>query len=121
MSAALKGSAARVQAALEALGAAFRIREFPASTRTSAEAAAATGCRVEQIAKSLVFKASSSARPVLVIASGGNRVDEAKVSKLLGEPIERADANFVRASTGYVIGGVPPVGHSSPLEILGSF
>ncbi|MCK5275370.1 MAG: YbaK/EbsC family protein [Alphaproteobacteria bacterium] len=92
------------------------MREFPKSTRTAAEAAAAIGCEVAQIAKSLVFRARASGRPVLVIASGANRVDEKAVAALIGEKIGRADAGFVRAATGFAIGGVPPVGHDKPIE-----
>lgn len=115
MSGGLKGSAQRVQAALDAHGLAAEVREFPAGTRTSAEAAAAIGCTVGQIAKSLVFRARTSDRAVMVIASGTNRVDEKAVAARLGEPIGRAAADFVRARTGYAIGGVPPVGHREPL------
>ena len=111
---ALKASAQRVQAALAASGFAFEVREFPASTRTAAEAAQAIGCTVGQIAKSLVFRAGASDRSVLVVASGANRVDEKKVGGLLGEKIGRADADFVREKTGFAIGGVPPVGHAQP-------
>ncbi len=111
MKSATAASALRVQAAL---GSAYVVLEFDASTRTSAEAAAAIGCAVAQIAKSLVFRAETSGRAVLVVASGVNRVDEAKVGALLGEAIGRADAEFVRAKTGYAIGGVPPVGHAEP-------
>jgi len=110
----LKDSARRVQDALAARGFDFSVREFPKSTRTSAEAAAAIGCAVAQIAKSLVFRARASGRPVLVIASGVNRVDEKAVAALLGEKIGRADADFVRAATGFAIGGVPPLGHATP-------
>ena len=110
----LKASAQRVQAALAELGFAFDVREFPESTRTSAEAAAAIGCAVGQIAKSLVFRARQSGRPVLVIASGANRVDENKIGRLIGEKIGRADAAFVREKTGFAIGGVPPLGHAEP-------
>ena len=110
----LKESARRVQAALDAHGLALKVREFPASTRTSEEAAAAVGCSVAQIAKSLVFRARESGRPVLIVASGANRVDERKVAALLGEKIERADPDFVRARTGFAIGGIPPVGHLEP-------
>jgi prolyl-tRNA editing enzyme YbaK/EbsC (Cys-tRNA(Pro) deacylase) len=70
---------------------------------------------VEQIAKSLVFRGASTGRPVLVVASGANRVDEARLAALLGEPIDKADADFVRQDTGYAIGGVPPLGHATPL------
>ncbi|MET0483158.1 MAG: YbaK/EbsC family protein [Aestuariivirgaceae bacterium] len=92
--------------------------EFEASTRTSKDAAMALGCTVAEIAKSLIFKAADG-RPVLVVASGVNRVDEAKLRDLLGQEIGRADAAFVRASTGFVIGGVPPVGHATePLVVI---
>ncbi|WP_340115683.1 YbaK/EbsC family protein [Pelagibius sp. 7325] len=107
----LKDSARRVQAAIQDAGFAFQVREFPASTRTSEEAAAAIGCDVAQIAKSLIFRAADTGRPVLVMASGANRVDEKAVAGLLGEKLARADADFVRARTGFAIGGVPPVGH----------
>lgn len=107
-------SALKVQAAL---GPGFEVLEFDASTRTAEDAAAAIGCTVAQIAKSLVFKAKSG-RPVLVVASGVNRVDEKKVAARMGEPIARADADFVREATGFAIGGVPPVGHKSPPATL---
>ena len=115
----LKASVRRVQEALEAIGMAFSLREFPESTRTSADAAAAIGCEVAQIAKSLVFKGAESDRPVLIIASGSNRVDEKKAAALLGEKIARADADFVRDKTGFAIGGVPPLAHrESPLVLI---
>ncbi len=110
----LKESAKRDQEALAARGFAFEVREFPQGTRTAAEAAAAIGCEVAQIAKSLVFRARASGRPILVIASGANRVDEKAVAALIGEKFGRADADFVRAATGFAIGGVPPVGHDTP-------
>jgi ubiquinone/menaquinone biosynthesis C-methylase UbiE/prolyl-tRNA editing enzyme YbaK/EbsC (Cys-tRNA(Pro) deacylase) len=111
----LSPSAQKVQDALRVNGFPCTVIEFVDSTRTSAEAAARVGCTLGQIAKSLVFRGQDSGRPVLVITSGANRVDEAKVGKLLGEPIGRADAEFVRASTGFAIGGVPPLGHSQPI------
>jgi prolyl-tRNA editing enzyme YbaK/EbsC (Cys-tRNA(Pro) deacylase) len=107
-------SALKVQAAL---GAGFQVLEFDASTRTSEEAAAAVGSTVAEIAKSLVFKAADG-RPVLVIASGANRVDEKKVRELLGQKIQRADPDFVRETAGFVIGGVPPVGHATQPIVL---
>ena len=113
-----KASAQRVQDALAARGFAFEVREFPESTRTSEEAAAAIGCAVEQIAKSLVFRAAESGRSVLIIASGGNRVDEKKAAALLGEKIKRADPDFVRDKTGFAIGGVPPLGHREAPAVL---
>jgi len=107
-------SALKVQAVL---GPEFQVLEFETSTRTSEDAAAAVGCTVPEIAKSLIFRAADG-RPVLVIASGANRVDEKKVRALLGQTIERADAEFVRAATGYAIGGVPTVGHATPPTVL---
>ncbi len=100
-----------MQQALEEKGLPLIAKPFPAGTRTAEDAAAAIGCRVEQIAKSLVFRAATSDRPVLVVAAGSNRVDERKIAALLGEKIKRADAAFVRDKTGFAIGGVAPVGH----------
>lgn len=114
----LSPSAARVQAVLDAVGLGHRVVEHTASTRTSDEAAAAVGCTVAQIAKSLIFRARESGTPVLVIASGANRVNEKAVGALIGEKIERADPDFVREKTGYAIGGVPPLGHAVPPLVL---
>lgn len=116
MSQALSRSARRVQAALDERGYAFQIQELPDSTRTAVEAARAVGCDVAQIAKSLVFRGGESGAALLVIASGGNRVSEALLAELAGEPIRRADAAFVREQTGFAIGGVPPVGHARSLR-----
>lgn len=115
---ALKASARKVHEALAANGLTPEIRQFPESTRSAADAAAAIGCQVAEIAKSLVFRAETSDAPVLVIASGSNRVDIAKLSNLIGEPIGKADAAFVRASTGFAIGGVPPIGHDQPVRTV---
>jgi prolyl-tRNA editing enzyme YbaK/EbsC (Cys-tRNA(Pro) deacylase) len=112
----LSSSAQKVQDALAAKGMALYVVELPASTRTAAEAAVAIGCEVSQIAKSLVFRTKRTQRAILVIASGSNRVDEKKMAVLVGEPIERPDAEFVRQATGFVIGGIPPIGHAHPLE-----
>jgi prolyl-tRNA editing enzyme YbaK/EbsC (Cys-tRNA(Pro) deacylase) len=112
----LSSSAKKVQEALHTLGLDLKVVELPGSTRTAAEAAQAVGCQVGQIVKSLVFKGKRSERPILVIASGVNRVDEKKIETLIGEPLGKADADFVRQHTGFVIGGVPPVGHSRKLE-----
>ena len=105
----LQPSARRVQEALAAAGFANEVVELPDSARTAAEAAAAVGCDVAQIVKSLVFRARASGRGVLVVASGANRVDEKALRALLGEAVERADADFVREQTGFAIGGVPPL------------
>lgn len=111
----LSASAQKVQDALAARGMSLQVMELPGSTRTASEAAQAIGCSVGQIVKSLVFKGRRSGKPVLVIASGSNRVDERKLEALIGEPLGKADADFVRQQTGFVIGGVPPVGHNQPL------
>ena len=109
-------SALKVQAVL---GDKFEVLEFDAGTRTAADAAAAVGCEVAEIAKSLLFRTRDSGRPVLVVASGVNRVDEKKVAAVIGEKISRADADFVRENTGFAIGGVPPIGHAvAPLTLI---
>jgi len=107
-----------VQEALNAGGVPLHVVELAATTRTAVEAARAIGCDVAQIAKSLVFRGAESGRPLLVIASGVNRVDEARLAGLVGEPITKADADFVRRETGFAIGGVPPVGHLTPLVTI---
>jgi prolyl-tRNA editing enzyme YbaK/EbsC (Cys-tRNA(Pro) deacylase) len=112
-------SAQKVQDTLRSLGFACQVVEIPQSTRSAAEAAEAIGCRVEQIAKSLIFKAKQTEKPVLVIASGVNRVKEKKVAAVLGEALDKADADFVRQRTGFVIGRVPPIGHAeTPLVFI---
>ena len=108
-------SALKVQATL---GDRFEVLEFDLSTRTAADAAAAIGCEVAQIAKSLIFRGGNSGRAVLIIASGVDRVDEKKAAAAVGEPIARADADFVREATGFAIGGVPPVGHKTKPIVL---
>jgi prolyl-tRNA editing enzyme YbaK/EbsC (Cys-tRNA(Pro) deacylase) len=110
----LAASAQKVQDALTALGLPLTVLELPQSTRTSPEAAAAVGCEVGQIVKSIIFRAKHSDRVVLVLTSGANRVSERAVAELLGEPLAKADADFVRSRTGFVIGGVAPVGHLEP-------
>jgi prolyl-tRNA editing enzyme YbaK/EbsC (Cys-tRNA(Pro) deacylase) len=107
--------ALRVQAIL---GDAFRVLEFDDSTHSSAEAAAAVGCELAQIAKSMVFRAADG-QPVLVVASGANRVDDRKVGALLGQRIRRAEPDVVLRQTGFAPGGVPPVGHATrPVTFL---
>jgi prolyl-tRNA editing enzyme YbaK/EbsC (Cys-tRNA(Pro) deacylase) len=109
-------SVERVRAALLAAGHPDTIAMFPDGTRSAAEAAAAVGCAVAQIAKSIVFRAGT--RAVLVIASGANRVDAGKVATVIGEPVRRADGAWVRDTTGFAIGGVSPVGHLAPPILL---
>jgi len=113
------GSRERVEAALRAAGLPCQILEYPAGTKTAADAAAAVGCEVGQIAKSIIFRAQPSDRVVLVLTSGPNRVDERKVQAglahlLAGESLGKADAEFIRRQTGFAIGGVAPVGHLTP-------
>lgn len=115
----LSASARRVQDALAAAGLDCRIVEHATTARTSADAATLLGCDVAQIAKSLVFRRGANGDgAVLVIASGANRVDEAKVAALVAAPIGRADAAFVRQVTGYAIGGIPPLGHATAMPVL---
>ena len=114
----LSVSAQKVQHALADLGMDLQVVELPSSTRTAVEAAQAVGCQVGQIVKSLVFRAVHSNRPVLVVASGANRVNEPRLGDLLGEPIAKADADYVRLRTGFAIGGVPPLAHAEPLTIF---
>lgn len=115
MSPELPPAAQRVQAALQALGLDCQVVELPASTRTAPEAATAVGCSVGQIVKSLIFHGKESGRAVLALVSGANRVNEAALAGLLGEPVGKADADFVREQTGFAIGGVPPLGHLHPI------
>lgn len=114
-----KGSVERLGTVLARFGLDLEIKRFPASTRTAEDAAAAIGCTVAQIAKSIVFRGAESDRVVLVVTSGTNRVDEKKVAAAIGETPGRADAAFVRERTGFAIGGVAPVGHrEAPIVLL---
>jgi prolyl-tRNA editing enzyme YbaK/EbsC (Cys-tRNA(Pro) deacylase) len=112
----LPASAQRVQEVLEALGLTLDVREMPATTRTAREAATAIGCTVAHIAKSILFRGALTGKPILVVASGMNRVNEQRIAEHAGEPLERATPDFVREATGYAIGGVPPVGFAKPIE-----
>ena len=114
----LSRSAQVVQDALAARGFPHQVVESEHPTRTAKEAAQAVGCGVGQIAKSLVFRRARTGRCVLIVASGSNRVDEAKLASEVGEAIEKPDADFVRERTGFAIGGVPPLGHREALEVL---
>ena len=111
-----KSSVDKVRAALSRLGLAAEVVELPASTRTAVEAAEALGCEVAQTAKSLVFRGELSDKPYLVVACGANRVDEVRLPEFAGEPVAKASADFVRERTGFAVGGVSPVGHTSPIE-----
>ncbi len=111
----LAPSVRKVEAALAGSGVSFELRQLDRSTRTAADAASTLGCSVAQIAKSILFRVAEGDTAVLVIASGANRVDEAALARLLGQPVQKADAAFVRERTGFAIGGVPPVGHDRPI------
>jgi prolyl-tRNA editing enzyme YbaK/EbsC (Cys-tRNA(Pro) deacylase) len=111
----LPESARRVQETLDRNDLAFRVVEMPGSTRTAKDAAAAIGCTVAQIAKSILFRGAVTGNPILVVASGVNRVNEQAVAALAGEPLEKASPDFVRQATGYAIGGVPPAGFPAPI------
>ncbi len=114
----MSASIQKVKRAIQEKGFDFRVLELPDSTRTAQEAADAIGCSVSEIAKSLIFKGAESGKPILVIASGTNRVDTNKVGNLIGESVKKADADFIRSETGFAIGGIPPVGHLYPLQTL---
>jgi prolyl-tRNA editing enzyme YbaK/EbsC (Cys-tRNA(Pro) deacylase) len=116
MNAPLPSSAQKVQDIARRLNLAIAVREMPQSTRTAEEAAAACGCAVGQIVKSLVFEGSASGRPYLLLVSGANRVDQDGVAATVGETLLRPDAARVRGWTGFAIGGIPPFGHDTPLK-----
>lgn len=111
----LKPAAQRVEAAARALGLDIRVRTMSQSTRTAEEAAAACACTVGQIVKSLVFRGKETGKPYLLLVSGANRVNEKAVARIIGEPLQRPDAQYVRDITGFAIGGIPPLGHASRL------
>jgi prolyl-tRNA editing enzyme YbaK/EbsC (Cys-tRNA(Pro) deacylase) len=112
----LSPAAQKVQEALRSLGFECAVIEFQESTRTAQEAADRVGVTLGQIVKSLIFRGKISGKGLLILTSGANRVDEKLISQLVGEPIGRADPEFVREMTGYAIGGVPPIAHQQPLE-----
>lgn len=109
-------SAQKIQDLLTSLGYNFTVIEHVESTRTAQEAADRAGCELGQIVKSLIFKGKQSGKPILVLTSGANRVDEKRIREYAGEGIGKADADFVRAVTGFAIGGVPPLGHIQKME-----
>jgi prolyl-tRNA editing enzyme YbaK/EbsC (Cys-tRNA(Pro) deacylase) len=112
----LSPSAQKIQNLLHELGYNYTVVEHAESTRTAQEAADRAGCQLEQIVKSLIFRGKTSGKPILVLTSGANRVDEKRISGYAGEAISRADADFVRSVTGFAIGGVPPLGHTQSME-----
>jgi len=118
MSDELKSSAQKVQKVLQARGLNCEVLQMQKTTRTAKDAAQAVGCEVGQIVKSLIFKSKRSRKPILVVASGVNRVNEKVIGQQLSEPVKMASPEFVREMTGFAIGGVPPVGHQHPLTIF---
>lgn len=116
MNNALSKSAQSVQDVLDKKGVKTKVLELPSSTRTAQDAAHAIGCKIDQIVKSLIFKIEESDTPILVLASGPNRVNEKMLEAIIGEKIIKADADFTRQVTGFAIGGIPPVGHKQVIK-----
>ncbi|MCM6774302.1 YbaK/EbsC family protein [Nocardia sp. CDC159] len=114
----LSTRARQFQETLRALRPELTVEELPSSTRTAADAAKTLGCTQSQIVKSLVFRDTERGSAVLLLVSGTNRVDERVVGQVLGGAIKKADADFVKETTGYAIGGVPPIGHKQPITTL---
>jgi prolyl-tRNA editing enzyme YbaK/EbsC (Cys-tRNA(Pro) deacylase) len=106
----------RFESWLTGSGAGITVRRFPEGTRTAADAARAVGCEIGQIVKSLVFMAAG--RPVVALVSGPNRLDEARLGAIAGQPVTKADAGAARTATGYSIGGVPPFGHATEVPVF---
>ena len=113
---ALQKSAQSIQQTLDARGLGLQVIQLTETARTANDAAAALKCDVAQIVKSLIFKTANSNKPVLVLVSGPNRVNEKAVETQIGEPIVKADANFTEEVTGFAIGGIPPLGHKKQIE-----
>jgi Cys-tRNA(Pro) deacylase len=111
-------SVRKVEEALKAHGLECQVLNMTKTTRSAKDAANSLGCRIEQLVKSLVFMTKKTKKPILVVASGANRVNTKKIRDLLSEPVKMADPDFVRAKTGFAVGGVPPLGHSNPLDIF---
>ncbi len=112
----LKAASARVREAAASAGLVIEIRTHAQSTRTAEAAAAACGCAIGQIVKSLVFQGKTTGGPILLLVSGANRVNEKGIAASIGEALRRPDAAYVREVTGYAIGGIPPIGHATPLK-----
>jgi len=108
-------SAAKIQDELNRYGLELKVITMNASTRTCVEAANTIGCEVGQIVKSMIFRGKTTGMPVLIVASGNNRINEKKMKEYLGEAVSRPDAEFVQTVTGFAIGGIPPVGHANKI------
>lgn len=114
----LAKSAQSVQAVLDTKGLECKVIELPNSTRTAQDAASSIGCDIAQIVKSLIFKTKDTNKPVLVLASGPNRVNEKIIESYINEKIIKADADFTREITGFAIGGIPPIGHKQKIDFI---
>jgi prolyl-tRNA editing enzyme YbaK/EbsC (Cys-tRNA(Pro) deacylase) len=114
----LPRGARRVRTALLDLGLPGDIHRLADSTRTAPEAAAAVGCELGAIVKSLVMRGVRTRAPVLALVSGDNRADVALIEAAVDEPVDRPDADYVREVTGYAIGGIPPIGHPHLLRTV---
>ncbi len=115
MSETLGKSAAKIQSELNKYGLELKVVTMQETTRTCIEAANSIGCEVGQIVKSMIFQGKTSGQPVLIVASGNNRINEKKMKGYLGEAVSRPDAKYVQETTGFAIGGIPPVGHINKL------
>lgn len=115
MSETLGKSALKIQEELNKYNLDLKVVTMQDSTRTCVEAANTIGCEVGQIVKSLVFRGKTSGTPVLIVASGDNRINEKKMKEYLGEAVTRPDANYVQETTGFAIGGIPPIGHTTKI------
>ncbi len=118
MSQSLSKAAKSLQSTLKNHGVTCKVIELATSTKTAHDAANSLGCSIAQIAKSLIFKTVSTGKPVLVLASGSNRVNEKTIEQHVGEKIIKADADFVRDVTGFAIGGIPPIGHKQKIDFI---
>lgn len=114
----LKTRANQVQTSLREKGFDFIVKELPASTRSAQEAADSIGCSVGEIAKSIIFRTIKSQQPVLVIASGTNRIDTRLIESELGEAVEQPDGKWVKTTLGFAIGGVPPIGYQTEFPVF---
>lgn len=111
-------SAQNVQDFLNQKGLSCTVLELSSSTKTAIDAAASIGCDVAQIVKSLIFKTAKTSEPILVLASGPNRVNEKVIESYVGEAITKADAAFTKDVTGFTIGGIPPIGHKQDIKFI---
>lgn len=106
----------RVKAAIAAAGLETEVLEMAEGTRTAEDAARAAACEVDQIVKSIIFRGEESGHVVLFLTAGGNRVSAEKASAVAGQALGKADADLIRAETGFAIGGVAPLGHLTPIR-----